>query len=144
MPFRRFGYLSELKIARGSSSERRSYLKFEVTGLSGPPAEARLRLYVTDGSDDGGSVYRVSNAYQGGGSPWREFALTWLNAPTISGSPLSTLGAIGAGSWAEYPVTAAMIGNGIYSFGITTTSSDEAVFRSRQYATHPPELWIQP
>ncbi|MEZ4713574.1 MAG: DNRLRE domain-containing protein [Caldilineaceae bacterium] len=137
---RNYGADSALRLRGGSDPLYNSYLQFNVTGVSGAVQSAKLRLYVTDGSDVGGALYAVSNN-GGNGTPWTESGITWANAPAISGSPLTTLGAINADAWAEYDVTAAIGGNGIFSFGINTTSSNSAYFSSKEGA-NPPRLVI--
>jgi hypothetical protein len=119
-----------------------SYLKFQVSPLSGPVQSAVLRLYVTDDSPHGGSVYLVSNNFLGTSTPWDEDNLTWGNAPAINGTPL--LGAIGyanANTWVEFDVTATITGNGIYSFGLTSGSTNSALYSSKEGA-NPPQLVV--
>ncbi|MEZ4659727.1 MAG: DNRLRE domain-containing protein [Caldilineaceae bacterium] len=137
---RNYGSDSTLRLRGGSDPLYNSYLQFNVSGLSGAVQSAKLRLYVTDGSDVGGAVYAVSNNGSNG-APWTESGITWANAPVISGGPLTTLGAINADAWAEYDVTAAIGGNGNFSFGINTTSGNSAYFSSKEGA-NPPQLVI--
>jgi hypothetical protein len=138
------GSSSSLRQRTTSSEILHTYLKFNVTGLSGAVQRAVLRLYVIDASVDGGSVYVVSNHYEGTVTPWTESGLNWNNAPIIAGNPLSTApqGGVSVGSWVELEVTSAITGNGIYNFGMQTTSSD-AVYYSSKEGGHAPELVIQ-
>lgn len=119
-----------------------SYLKFDVSGLTGPAQSAKLRLYVTDASNDGGGVYLVSNNYPGTTTSWTQTGLNWNNAPAISGTALSSVGAVTAGSWMEFNVTNAITGNGVYSFGLKNNSSDVVQYNTKE-ATNKPELVIQ-
>ncbi|MCB9157720.1 MAG: PKD domain-containing protein [Caldilineaceae bacterium] len=135
-----YGADSVLRLRGGSEPLYNSYLQFNVSGLSGAVQSAKLRLYVTDGSDVGGAVYAVSNNGSDN-APWTEGGVTWANAPVISGGPLTTLGAINADQWAEYDVTAAISGNGLFSFGLNTSSSNSAYFSSKEGA-NPPQLVI--
>jgi hypothetical protein len=125
----------------GASVEIRSFLKFDVTGLAGAPTSATLRLYVVE-AGPGGSVYRVSNSYDGGSNPWTESGVTWNNQPVLEGSELDGLGTVGAGTWAEYDVSAAITGNGTYSFGLYSDSNNRTDFRSRDGASNHPQLVI--
>jgi glucose/arabinose dehydrogenase/PKD repeat protein len=122
-----FGTLTYL---RTRSGQYRSYLKFTVTGLAGPASSAKLRLWVTDASSTAGSAYLVA-------STWTETGITWNNAPVITGSPLSTVGAAPAGSWVEFNVAAAITGNGTYSFAISGGSTDAVDYASRETANGP-------
>jgi uncharacterized protein YjiK len=124
-----------------------SYLKFVVSGLNGPARTARLRLFVADASTVGGSIYLVSNNYLNSSTPWEEgngasTGLTWNNAPPISGTPLSTLGAVALNTFVEFDVTAAIQGNGTYSFGINSTSANDVWYNSKEAATNPPQLIV--
>jgi PKD repeat protein len=119
---------------RNTSEIYRSYLKFTVAGLTAAPTGARLRLFVADSSPDGGKIYPVSNT-------WTETGITWSNAPAISGTELSSVGPVTIGTWIEFDVSAAITGNGTYSFGITNNSSDSALYSSRE-GTNPPELIV--
>ncbi|NUQ63491.1 MAG: IPT/TIG domain-containing protein [Pirellulales bacterium] len=127
---------------RNSSTMVSSYLKFQVSGVSSPIERATLRLYVADPSDSGGAVYRVSDNYRDSGTLWNEGGLNWSNAPVIAGSPLSSLGAVAKGAWAQFDVTAAVGGSGTYSFALVNATSDVVDYSSSE-AANPPELVIE-
>lgn len=128
--------------AVGGSNSINTYLKFDVSGLSGAAQSAKLRLYVTDASPSGGSIYLVSNNYANTSTPWVESNLRFNNAPPISGSPLSTLGSVAVGNWVEFDVTAAITGNDTYSFGVASTSSNSVFYSSNNAAANKPLLVI--
>ncbi len=138
-PAKNYGLETTLRL-RSSDPAYNNYFKFELAGLSGVQS-ARLRLYVVDGGPDGGAVYSVSNAYKDSATPWSESGITWNNAPAISGAPLAQSGAVAAGDWVEYDVTAAINGDGVYSFAMTTASTNSVYHSSRQ-GEHPPELVV--
>jgi hypothetical protein len=123
-----FGTTTTLTVRNG---QYRSYLKFTVTGLTGPPTSARLRLFVTDPSSNGGSVYRLTN------TSWTETGITWNNAPAISGAPLSSLGTVATGTWVEFNLGSVITGNGTYTFAISGGNSDAVKYASRETATDP-------
>ncbi len=133
-PTTNYGTETTLRV-RASGPEWRTYVKFEVSGIAGTVAEATLRLYVTDASDDGGRVFAVGNA-------WTESGLTWNNAPVIAGSPLDIGGPVTSGAWVEFDVTSRVTGNGVSSFALTSLSTNSALFSSRE-GTQPPELVIR-
>jgi hypothetical protein len=136
-PAKNYGAEASLRIRNGgtSSDTYRSYLKFDVSGLSGPAASAKLRLFVTDASPDGGSAFAV-------GSAWTETGITWANAPAIGGTSLSSAGATANGTWVDFDVTPAVTGNGEVSFALTTTSSNSSYYTSRQGTTNRPQLVV--
>lgn len=138
-PTTSYGTESTLRL-RGGSPEWRTFLQFDLSGISAGVSSAVLRLYVTDegsiggDSNDGGSVFQVADA-------WSETGIDWNSAPPVSGTPLDSVGAIATDTWVEYDVSAAVSGNGTISFGLTSASTDSAVFSSRE-GSHPPELVV--
>jgi glucose/arabinose dehydrogenase len=112
------------------SGQYRTYLKFTVSGLSGPAQSAKLRLWVTGSSTSAGSAYAVSTS-------WTEAGITWSNAPPISGSALATPGAATAGTWVEFNLGTAIAGNGTYSFAISGGANDQASYASRETSNAP-------
>lgn len=138
-PTTKYGGNPSIKV-KDAAADMNSYLKFNVSGLSGAVESATLRLYVTDAGPDGGSVYAVSNEYSSGGA-WTEGGLTWNNAPAISGVALDSVGAANNGQWVELDVTAAVAGNGTYSFALRNGNKN-IVFYSSKEGVHSPELVI--
>jgi glucose/arabinose dehydrogenase len=112
-------------------NQYRVYLKFTVTGLSGPPAAATLRLWVTGGGSSGGSIYRLTN------TTWTETGITWNNAPAISGTPLSTAGVATAGTFLDFNLGSAITGDGTYTFAISNGGTAAVDYASRETANDP-------
>ncbi|HYM81404.1 MAG TPA: DNRLRE domain-containing protein, partial [Candidatus Limnocylindria bacterium] len=136
-----YGALATLRV-RDETTDYRSYLKFEVTGLAGPVQRAVLRLYVTDESPNGGTPYLVSNNYRNTTTPWVESSLTWDLAPTIGSNPAGLApGAAVVDRWLEFDVTAAITGNGTYSLVLKSSSTNSVIFSSKE-GTYPPELVV--
>jgi 3-phytase len=145
-PESNYGAFEALRLRSGNPASStdpiyNGYLKFQVTGVIGKVRNAKLRLYVTDDSPDGGSVYSVSTDYAGTSAPWDETGLNWNNAPAISGTPLSAAGPASPSTWVELDVTAAVSGNGVYAFGMSSASSNSVIYSSKE-GTNPPELVI--
>jgi hypothetical protein len=139
-PSANFGSRSELSI-RGGSTTIRSFLKFNVSGVSAPVQRATLRLRVTDAGSNGGSLFSISNNLAGSATPWTESVLRWNNAPAISGSALAVAGAVSVGAWIEWDVTSAVTGNGTFSFALTSSSSNAVEYSSSEGA-NPPQLVV--
>jgi len=112
----------------------RSFVRFDVTGLSGSVTRATLRLWVSDGSRDGGTIFPVTSA-------WAETELTWQNAPALSGTPLAIAGEVADDGWVELDVTPAVAGDGAHAFGLLSQITSSTYFSSREGA-HPPELVV--
>ncbi|MGI8873351.1 MAG: DUF7594 domain-containing protein [Egibacteraceae bacterium] len=132
-PGSNYGTSKDLRVRKTSSVEIRSYLQFAVTGLSGSAA-AKLRVYVTDPSGDGGTAYSVP-------SGWGERTITWDNAPAM-GTARGSAGATTAGAWVEIDV-GTIAGDGTYSYALRNASGDLATYSSRKGA-NPPQLVVTP
>jgi hypothetical protein len=142
-PTTNYGTASTFRAKLGSTEIFYGYLKFEVTGLSGALMSAKLRFQVSDASPDGGSVCLVSNNYLGTSTPWVETGVIWGNAPAFDGAVLSSAGKVSVGQWVEFDVTAAIVGDGIYSFGLKNNNSDKVYYRSKENgASTMPQLII--
>ena len=128
-PTTNYGALSRLDV---DSPGQESYLRFTVTGVSGAVQSATLRLFVSNGSTNGPSLYRTSDS-------WTETGLTWNNRPAPTSGAIADVGAMVSNSWAEYNVTAQVTGNGTYSFVLLPDSTDGVTINSRE-GSSPPQL----
>ena len=116
-----------------NSPSRRMFLKFTVSGVTEPVVSARLRMHVdnvTNAQSNRGGTYRLTT-----NTTWTEAGTTWNAQPAINGATLGSIGAVSRNTWVELNVTSAITGNGTYSIGVTTTSSDGAAFDSREAGT---------
>ncbi|KFE66832.1 hypothetical protein DB31_9046 [Hyalangium minutum] len=125
-PATNYGGDSVLKV--DASPDYETFLRFEVSGLSGTVRRAKLRLYATDATANGPSVYTT-------GSSWQESSVTFQTKPSVQ-THLSTAGAVAANTWAEWDVTAAVSGNGTVNLALVPTGSDGAVFWSRNTSSN--------
>ena len=123
-PATNYGSSSTLSVDPGKAS----YLRFNLTGLSGTVQSAKLRLYVTGGTVDGPAVFRTANSWleKGTGS------ITWNNRPAPVGSALDDKGKVAASAWVEFDVTAAVSGNGTVSFVLSGPAKDAFSAASRE------------
>jgi PKD repeat protein len=119
---------------RTSSETYRSYVKFDVAGISGQINSAVLRVFSTDGGPDAGGVWKTSNA-------WTETGLTWNTAPAPTGSQLDGGGLIGDNVWREFDVTSAVTAQGIVSFYMASPNSN-SVYWSTKEGVEPPQLVV--
>ncbi len=136
-PTRLYGHADELRVRESSSADYNTYLKFPVSGLSGVVRSAAIRMYVIEGGPQGGTVFTVSNHYRDSNSPWDEGGLIFENAPSISGEPLSSIGEVNLDEFVEFDVTAAVTGNGTYSFAFTSNISEVARYGSKEGIVSP-------
>ena len=118
-----------------TSPEIDSYVKFDVSGLSGAPLKAVLRLWA---ETTGTTTYKV---YQVADSSWTESGLVFTNKPAF-GALAATSGPTTAGTWMDLDVTGAVAGNGLITLGFTTGSTAGKNFGSREDAAHAPQLLL--
>jgi hypothetical protein len=96
-----------------------------VSGVTGPILNAKLRLYVTNGTSNGPSLYLTANT-------WTEIGITWNNRPAPTSGVISNMGAVAANSWAEFDLTSVVTGNGTYDFVLLPDSTKGVTFTSRE------------
>jgi len=114
------------------SPGQESYIRFTVSGVTGAVQNATLRLFVTNGSPNGPSLYLTDNS-------WSETGITWNNRPAPISGAIADVGAVTANTWAEYNVTAQVTGDGTYDFVLLPDSTDGVTFYSREGAS-PPQI----
>lgn len=117
-----------------SDPEMRIYLRFIVTGLTGPVTSASLRLYSYSSSSEGIDVHS-------GGSDWTEAGLTWNNAPSY-GTVVGSVKPISLDTTAVADVTPAVTGNGTYTFVLTTSRAKANKLASRESTANAPQLVV--
>jgi hypothetical protein len=116
-----------------------SFLRFSVSGLSGAPSRAILRLWANSVQSTGVDVHYVAD------TTWGEKTITYNNMPAydtaIAGSsgPIKT-----SGTWYSINVTSLITGNGTFSMAITTTNSTAISLASREAGANAPQLVITP
>jgi PKD repeat protein len=123
-----------LRVRQSSGGSYHTYLRFDLSSLSGGVVSARLRLFSTDGSDVAGRVFPTTGA-------WSEASLTWSNKPAPSGPQITSTGTVATGTWAEFDVTAALGGPGTLNLVLQSSSSNSCYYSSREGA-NPPELVV--
>ena len=114
----------------------RSYLRFNVQGLTGPITRVTLRIFTNSSSSAGYEVRNVPD------NTWTEGTINHTNAPAMDGVS-ATSGAFGTGVWTTVDITPLVTGNGIYNIGLTTTSGTAFSLSSREAGTNAPQLIIE-
>jgi hypothetical protein len=123
-------YGSATTIRTDASPIIRSYLRFEVQGLSTSIKRATLRIYANSNSTIGYSVSSITD------NTWTELGIKYDNAPAV-GAPLGSSGNITGGTWSAVDLTPYITGNGTYNLALTSTSSTEISLSSREAANKP-------
>lgn len=111
----------------------KSYLRFDVQGMSGTVSSAMLRVYLSSGN----SAFAIAGVTD---NSWVETSITYSNAPVL-GSVINSSGAVSAGSYIEIDVTTYVTGNGTLSLAVIADEIGRNLFNSRE-GTNPPELVI--
>lgn len=129
------GTATTLRTDGGSDPDVETYVRFNVSGVTGPLRSARLRLRSATGTVDGPAVQSTD---------WTglETALSWNNRPAPTSGATDDKGRIATSTWVEYDVTSLVSGDGVHGFVLRTSSSDGIDFRSRETSdtTQRPEL----
>ncbi len=125
-PATNYGSLAYVSVDGAPDPIEESYLRFNVSGVSGAIQSAKLRVYVTaNGTVNGPAVQLAGNA-------WTESTLTWNTRPALLSGAADNKGALPINAWVEYNVTSLVTGNGTYTFALIADSTDGAEFSSRE------------
>jgi len=137
-PGTNFGTRTALSV--DASAVKRTFIAFTVADVTEPISSVKLRLHVDDlagaDSDVGGTWALMSD------TTWSETLVTWNNQPAIDGATLGTLGPVVRNTWVELDLTGMITGNGTYSIGGTSTSTNGAEYDSRESGATAPQLVI--
>jgi len=120
-----------LRVRTETNASYRSFLRFDPGTLAGTLTSARLRLWCTDGSPSGGSLYEITS------NTWGESTITWSNQPSLPASPLLVLGTVDTGAWVEIELGAAAVTGGPISLALAGGSSNSAYYSSREGVNAP-------
>lgn len=138
-PNRKVGDDPVLHAKAGAGTRLESYLRFQVSGVSGTVTSAKLKLYPVEPKVDATEVTTTT-----GGATWGEGLTGWSNRPQpTSGNLGPGVGKVTAGTTVTYDVTSVVRGDGEYNFRLASTSTDRTDFESREnVAGHAPVLEI--
>jgi acid phosphatase type 7 len=132
-------YGTDVQVVVDRSPERRTLLRFTVTGLTDPVVRAALRLHTVSGntgSPHGGIWRAVTDA------TWSETTVTWDTQPEIDGVTVGELGEVTSSNWYEIDVTVLVTGNGTYTIAGTSPNEDGAYFDTREAGAAAPYLVV--
>lgn len=121
-PTRNYG--RSVTLRHDSDPLMESWLRFGVTGSHPDVTRAVLRVWANQKSSTGLTARTTPTT-------WGELTLTAANAPTAAAVAGST-GAFAAGTWVDIDVTPAVVGNGTYSFKLSTATSTAFTIAGRE------------
>jgi hypothetical protein len=127
-------YGASTNIRTDGSPDTRSYLKFDVRGISGTVTNAALRIYANSASSVG---YHVNSV---GDNSWTESGVTYNNGPAV-GTIVGASTPFNANTWTTIDVTTLVTGDGLLSLALASTDSRAVSYSSREGA-NPPVLVI--
>jgi hypothetical protein len=107
-----------------------------VSGLNGNTIQSvKLRMYANSSNPTGFSVRTVAD------NSWAETKITYANSPTV-GSIINSSAAVSSGAWVEVDVSSYVKAAGSYNMALTTTSSTNINFSSREVSGKAPQLVV--
>jgi len=128
-----YGTSSQLRV--DGSPVIRSYLRFDVSGVTGPVTSATLRVYARSNHNTGFEVRGVAD------NGWDETAITYGNSPD-PGNLVGSSGPLSSNTWVDIDVSSFVTGNGTFSLALTALTNTNLRLDSRE-AANPPELVIE-
>ena len=131
-PTTNYGTSGVMKAQSGSPITS-TYLRFNVNGIVGAITNATLKLHTSTSSATGYQVRGVSD------NTWEENQVTYNNAPAF-GSVAATSGGFSSGTWVSTNATSLITGTGVFNLAITTSSTSNMSFSSRDAASNWPQL----
>ncbi len=135
-----YGKESTLQVDDDSGTYN-SLIRFDLSDVdTSSVTSATLRLFCTDGADDGGIFGKTID------SNWDEASVTWKSAPAAFGAPFHSLGHVQEATWYDIDVTDVFFTahntlNAV-SIRITSKSWNRAGYSSKE-GSNPPQLVIQ-
>lgn len=114
-------------------------MKFIVSGIDRKIVSAKLRLRSDDlngGSDIGGTLRSMTD------TSWSERTVTWNVKPPVDGPVIGSIGKVISSTWYTIDVTSAVTENGLYSFALSSSSTDGVHYDSRETGANPPQLVV--
>lgn len=134
-----YGTSTNLQADGDVGASQISYIRFVVTGFTGPIQSVKLRVYcTTNGTVNGPAVSLAGNDWIEAGAG----GITWDAQPTILSAASDNKGVIATNVWVEYDVTALITGDGTYTFALIADGNDGVTFSSREGA-QAPQLVLQ-
>jgi hypothetical protein len=131
-------YGTSAKLRADGSPVNRSYLRFDVSGLSGTVTRATLRVFNNTAlAAPGYAVFGV------GSNSWGEKTITFNNAPPLAASATASSGKATASTTTSLDVTPLVAGNGGVSLGLATAGSVAISWPSREGASNQPQLVVE-
>lgn len=120
-----FGSNQTMEVKNSGTDRRFSYLRFNVTGVSGTITSATVKLKCAVTQTGNTRLYPVSD------TTWSETGVNWSNKPTM-GAQADDKSNPGLNGWISLNATSLITANGTYSFGLQTTSTSAVAYYTKE------------
>ena len=136
-PNTKYGGAKQLRVS--GTPTQRTYLRFNLSGVSGTVTQATLTLHPT-------AAAAVPLEVHPTGATWKESSVTFATAPPVGAAVVGSVGTVPASS-VDIDVTSAVTGNGEVDLAVvvpsgSTSSTAVAEFASREVAKSKPTLTV--
>jgi hypothetical protein len=135
-PYNAYGLISR-KLRMDGAPNRRSYVRFDVSGLKGRVTEATLLLYANKGSARGYFVHPVAPV------GWDEASITFASAPRIAKKAAARSGPFPPEAWTEAQIRELVEGDGPLTVALTTDDITLISIASRETVGRAPRLIVK-
>ena len=129
-------YATSAKIRVDGSPTVRSYLKFNLSSISGTVTKAVLQLTAMSSHSTGFSVRDAAD------TSWAEGSLTYTNAPPVSATIAASTGAFSSGQLLSLDVTSIVRAGGYDALALTDRGSVTALALSSKEGAAAPRLIV--
>lgn len=137
-PTTNYGTATTLQVDGDAGAALTTYIRFAVSGLSGPIQNVKLRVFcATNGTINGPAAYLADSNWVESGTG----GITWNTKPVLLSGILDNQGTIATNSWVEYDVTALVTGDGNYTFALIADGNDGITFSARE-GMPAPQLFV--
>ena len=137
-PTTNYGTSTNIQADGDAGAAQTSFIRFNVSGVSGTIQNVKLRVYcTTNGSVNGPASYLADSNWVESGTG----GVTWDTQPALLSGASDNKAAIAADAWVEYDVTALVAANGTYTFALVADGNDGVTFSSRE-GTNAPQLVV--
>jgi hypothetical protein len=136
-PTTAFGIYNFMRIRTTDGGHgRHAYLKFQVSGVSGPVTSTKLRLRSQDQTVWNPGIYQMTD------HSWTETTLTWNNA-SLAHTNVWSFNRWDPDTWYDFDITGSVTGDGTYTFAMASgTPYGRMDFWSKEATPYAPVLEV--
>ncbi len=128
-PTTNYGTATNIQADGDAGAAQTSFIRFNVSGMSGTIQNVKLRVYcTTNGTANGPASYLADSNWIESGTG----GVTWNTQPPLLSSASDNKATIATDSWVEYDVTALVTADGTYTFALVADGNDGVTFSSRE------------